>query len=106
MLYTKTTFVIAMLCCLTAAGLHAQGVQAALSGVATDESGAVVADVRIQVVDAATGQRREVSSDADGRFTIPFLPPGRYTIFARRKGFDHLQIDNVVLNAADQLAIA
>ena len=102
-----TTKLVIMLLCgvVSATALQAQGVQAALSGVATDESGAVVPGVRIEVVDAATGRRREARSDAEGRFTIPFLPPGSYTIFARRDGFDHLQIDNVVLNAADQLAI-
>ncbi len=61
---------------LTAA---AQTASALLTGTILDENGAAVSTVNITLTNSETGLQRRVSSNADGHFTVPLLPPGRMT---------------------------
>ena len=57
-----------------------------VKGRITDQSGAALSDVVVTAVNAATGARHGSRSDAEGRYQIPFLEPGTYTIRAQRIG--------------------
>lgn len=76
-----------------------------LTGVAVDESGGALPDVDVTVINAATGLSQRTVSDADGRFTIPRLPPGRYSVSAQRAGFATYRRDDVRLAADSETAI-
>jgi len=82
----------------------AQGTNATLSGTVTDENGAIVPGVAISVTNPATALERTATTTDEGYFTIPLLPPGNYTITARRDGFAAVKIP-VVLNVGDQKAL-
>jgi hypothetical protein len=84
-----------------AANCWAQAPSATLGGVATDPSGAVMADVAIKVVQAGTDLQRSLKTDAEGRFQFPFLPPGTYTVLARKDGFAPVDYSSLVLNVSD-----
>ena len=59
--------------------LNAQGVtSASLLGTVTDSGGAVVPNASVQVKNVGTGQLQQVSTDAQGRYTIAELPIGDY----------------------------
>src|SRR5262249_39758766 len=83
----------------------AQSPTASLSGTIVDETGAAVGDVVVVLVDAATAQRREATTTAEGTFVIALLPPGRYSVSARREGFTTLEVPAVVLNEHDAVAL-
>ena len=51
----------------------------ALRGTVFDLSGGQIAGATIVVVNAATGLRYSVTSDAEGRFALELLPPGDYS---------------------------
>jgi len=65
----------------------AQTNSATLSGIVMDSQGAVVPDVAIRVSSMATGLKRKVTTNSEGLFTLPLLPPGAYSLQAQREGF-------------------
>jgi iron complex outermembrane receptor protein len=66
------------------AGAHAHGhPHAALRGTVRDSAGRPVAAARVQLVEL----HREYLTHGDGTFVFADVPPGRYTLEARRLGF-------------------
>src|SRR5262249_49169824 len=57
------------------------------------------------VVNSATSLERTATTGDSGYFNIPLLPPGTYTVTARREGFAPLRAENVILNVGDQKAL-
>ena len=76
---------------------YAQGATATLSGTIMDSSGAAVPDAILTVINESTRLQRETTSGSEGYFTIPLLPPGRYTVTAKRQGFNQTEIKDLVL---------
>jgi hypothetical protein len=67
---------------------HAQTVAIAqISGVVSDESGAALPGVEVQVTQTGTGATRFVVTDAHGGFVLPNLPIGPYRLEAKLQGF-------------------
>jgi len=60
---------------------------AALTGVVTDRSGAVVSNATVTITDVATARSIVVKTDAAGRYLAGKLEPGVYAIQARSMGF-------------------
>lgn len=87
------------------APLHGQTATATLSGVVADDSGAVLPDATVTLVNVATAGARSATTNAEGSFTFPFASPGRYTVRAERTGFAPAALANVVLNVGDQVAV-
>ena len=65
----------------------AQTTTATMTGAVSDTSGGVVPGVTVTVTSTATALKRSVTSDADGRYVVPALPPGRYEVRAELAGF-------------------
>lgn len=83
----------------------AQSATATLSGTVVDQQESVVNNVKITVQNDATSLKREVTSNNDGRFVVPVLPPGTYTLTALRDGFAPVKINNIVLNVNDERSL-
>ena len=64
----------------------AQTNSATLSGTVRDSAGAVVPDVAITVSNAATGLKRQATTNGEGIFTLPLLPPGLIRCRPNMKG--------------------
>jgi hypothetical protein len=58
----------------------------AIRGTVSDVGGGQVAGATVVVVNAATGFRYSVTSDAEGRFVLDLLPPGEYSARAESVG--------------------
>jgi hypothetical protein len=71
---------------LLPAAARAQAV-GAVTGVVSDESGAVIPGVTVEATNAGTGLVRTAVTDSDGRFDLPQLQPGRYNLKASLSGF-------------------
>ncbi len=62
-------------------GVMAQGVQTGtMSGSVTDQQGLALPGVTVTATSPALQGARETMSDANGRYTMPALPPGVYTV--------------------------
>jgi len=65
----------------------------------------VVPGATVTAENKATGLKRQATTNDEGQFTIPLLPPSTYTVTAQAGGFSPVQISNVVLNVGDQKAL-
>ncbi|MBM3738136.1 MAG: TonB-dependent receptor [Acidobacteria bacterium] len=71
-----------------AAGIaSAQSFSSTLSGVISDQSGAMIAGAAVTATQVATNAASTATSDAEGRFVIPGLQPGPYRVSAEATGF-------------------
>jgi hypothetical protein len=79
-------FCLAVLISLLPAQAFAQAT-GSISGLITDQSGAVMPGVTVEATNAATGQVRNSVTGADGFYTLPLLQPGTYDVKATLSGF-------------------
>ena len=82
-----------------------QSTTATLSGTVTDQNGAVVPAAEITVENISTALKRHATTNDEGYFTVPLLPPSTYSVTAQRTGFTPMRVENVILNVADQKAL-
>ena len=75
-------------------GVSAQST-ASISGVIRDSAGGVVPGAAVVVKDQGTGRTFEAVTGADGRYQIPALQAGSYTITASLVGFKTAEAKNV-----------
>jgi hypothetical protein len=84
----RSVVTLAMVFVLIACIGHAQTVAIAqISGVVTDESGAALPGVEVQVTQTATGATRFVVTDTRGAYVLPNLPIGPHKLEAKLQGF-------------------
>ena len=82
-----------------------QGGRSEITGTVVDQAKAVLPGVTITVVNEATGLERTAVTSGDGRFVIPTLVPGTYTIKAELQGFQTVIQTGVVLNVGQEVAV-
>jgi len=94
--------VAASIALLLGMGLHtrvaAQAVGATLTGTVTDQSGGVVPNASVAILNTATGEIRTISTNADGIYSAPNLVPGTYTATVTAPGFSKLVQSGIVLS--------
>ena len=88
-----------------AAPVFAQGGRSDINGTVFDADKAVLPGVTVTATNQDTGLERAVVSSSDGRFTIPTLVPGTYTIKAELQGFQLTTLTGLVLNVGQELTI-
>jgi outer membrane receptor protein involved in Fe transport len=76
-----------------------------ISGVATDPSGAVVAQAEITVTNVQTRVERNVRSNSDGLFVLTNLAVGNYTLTAKATGFKTFEATQIRLDVNDRLTV-
>lgn len=84
---------------------YAQSATASLSGTVTDETGGALPGVKISVENLNAGLRRQTTSNSEGYFVVPLLPPGVYNVRAERDGFATTDTREITLNVGDQRAL-
>src|SRR5712671_6869788 len=67
----------------------------AIAGTVSDPSGALVAGAAVVVKNQATQEERDLTTDAEGNFSVPFLTPGNYDLTVRAPGFEPLVLKSV-----------
>src|ERR1700733_4344895 len=72
-------------------GSYAQQATAKIVGTVTDSQGAVIPDVKITVMNAATNIAAETTTDKSGFYQVLDLPIGTYRITANHAGFRPLE---------------
>jgi len=90
---------------LFAATASAQVVTGTIGGKVSDPSGAIIPNAKIVVQNKNTGFERKIQTNAEGIYSLPFLPTGRYDVTAEATGFQPAARRNIDL-AADQKAAA
>ncbi len=86
---------------LSTAFVHAQDT-ASVTGTVRDASGASVANAEVTVSAADRGINRTTTTNSEGEYSVPALPPGSYDITVTAKGFKKYEAQGVVLNVAQK----
>ena len=68
-------------------GVFAQSDVGTIVGFVKDQSGAVVPNATVTIKNEGTGELHAVSTDAQGHYVAPSLPPAYYSMTAEAKGF-------------------
>jgi len=71
-----------------------------LTGIVTDQSGAVVAGANIVLTDPATGATRSTESSGTGLYDFSALNPANYNLKITAKGFQSFQQTGIVVNVS------
>ena len=79
--------IVAFCIVIGSAGLWAQAATGTVTGVVSDEQGAVVPAADIKLIETNTGSARSAQTNDAGRFTIVNVPPGSYDITVTKPGF-------------------
>ena len=98
--------VVCLFVVATASLLYGQGgANGTILGTVTDNSGAVVANAKVDVINIGTGVASHTETSADGNFTVPYLAPGGYRVTVEAPGFQKAVADNIVLAVAQQARV-
>lgn len=78
-----------------------------ISGVVQDPSGAVVPNARVTVSNPARGITRNLTSNEDGVFTAPALPPATgYEVRVEATGFNVYQVKDIQVMVGQNVSLA
>lgn len=83
------------------APVEAQSNTGQIRGKVTDPQNAVVAGASVTVTEQATGGKRETTTNDQGDFIVPSLPPGQYRVEIRANGFKNYTTENVPVRLTD-----
>ena len=102
----KSLSIVAIIACvflLVGRPAAAQDTTGTISGRAVDTQGLVLPGVTI----TATGPQgvKTTVTDGEGRFTIAFLTPGRYTVHADLQGFTRVERPDVLVSVGQTVDI-
>ena len=75
----------------------AQAASASISGTIADAQGGVLPGVTITVQNAESGTVRTGVTEADGKYRVAGLNPGRYNLTAELPGFQTIAVKDIVL---------
>jgi len=71
-----------------------------VAGVVKDASGAVISGARVTATNEA-GVERSATTDENGRYAVPLLPPGAYRVEADKESFSKATAENVVVRITE-----
>ncbi len=85
--------------------VHAQEFRSTIAGRVTDPSGSAIVNVKVLAVEQNTGAKFETNSGAGGEYSLPFLPPGPYTLTAETTGFKRFVREGLNITTNQRVAI-
>jgi outer membrane receptor protein involved in Fe transport len=95
----------ALACVFVWSTLHAQNVGGSIQGTVLDSTGASLPGAAVVVRNLATGDTRELLSDANGRYHALLLPPGEYALRASLTGFQTIERSGIRLTVGQDAVV-
>jgi len=92
---TSIVFVLAL-------SLAAQSNTGSITGVITDPNGAVIPNATVTVTNQGTNEKRTVQTDEEGRYDVPSLSTGTYTVEATGGGFQASSVRDLKLAVGER----
>lgn len=87
--------------CFMSSPAEAQSTTAEVTGSVHDQTGAIIPNAEVTVINKGTSAVRKTTSSGDGLFTINLLPPGSYTVTVQSPGFKMYEVASMTLAAGD-----
>ncbi len=85
--------------------LFAQSGTGTILGTVTDPTDAVIPGATVTITNQGTNIAREVTTDSRGRYVVPLLPVGQYTIRVSSSGFAQGEVTDLVLEVQDNRTV-
>ena len=92
-------FVLALGC------LSAQTPTGTLQGTIVDTSGAVVPGAKVVITNVATNEKKQLTTDDEGRYIQPFLLVGDYVVTVEKAGFQLLRQEGIHLDVGQNRSV-
>ena len=86
-------------------GIFAQSNTGSITGVVTDQNGAVVPNASVTVTNVGTNDTRTVQTNTDGFYEVPSLSTGVYKITSTANGFQESSVSDARLAVGDRLRV-
>jgi len=98
---------LALLAVLAAASVFAQSqaTTGQITGRAADSQGGALPSVKVTVSNPATGFSRSVSTNAEGLYSLPLLPPGDYDLSAELSGFQTVRRARITVTVGSNVNV-
>ncbi len=93
---------LAAIAILFAFSAFGQSNTGSITGLVTDQNGAVVPNATVTVTNQGTNEKRTVQADGQGRYDVPSLSTGIYTIEASGSGFAAASIKDLRLAVGER----
>src|SRR5262245_35593133 len=90
-----------ILATLSATAIFGQSTSGSITGTVKDEAGAPIPEAAVTINNPSTNLSRTITTNTQGVFIAPQLPPGKYTVTVEKKGFKKLEKTEIILNAID-----
>ena len=85
-----------------ATAAFAQSNTGSITGVVSDQNGAVVPNATVTVTNQGTNEKRTAQTDGEGRYEVPALPNGIYTVEAAATGFKTTSVKDLRLAVGEK----
>src|SRR5215469_3163035 len=96
---------LAFIICLASTLLHAQSTNASLAGRITDPSKALIASASVSATNTGKNFRYQTTTNSNGEYSLPNLPPGSYRLEIEKPGFKKLIEPNLTLYVQDRVEL-
>lgn len=83
----------------------AQSTQATITGIVSDKEGAVLDHAAVLITNTETGITVHTSTNAEGKYTVPALNVGVYSVSVEHDGFQRYVRQNLVLSTNQVLGV-
>jgi hypothetical protein len=94
---TTALVVLAMALSLCASGYAQESASSGIIGLVADSTHGALPGATVTVINVGTNAQRVATTDADGRFSIPNLPPATYTVRVELAGFQTVELKEFTL---------
>ena len=98
----SSLFILALALASVAA---AQTTSGSIAGNINDQNSAAIGGATVRISDAGKGFTLTATTDNEGRFVFPTVPPGTYTMTVEAVGFKKLERTGLLLVANDKLTL-
>ncbi|HYE72339.1 MAG TPA: carboxypeptidase-like regulatory domain-containing protein, partial [Blastocatellia bacterium] len=104
-MHLRKMFMFVLLAVLCTGASLAQTTSGSIAGTVTDPQQAAVANATVTLTDEAKALTQTATTDSEGRFVFPTVPPGTYTLSIEASGFKKTQRTGLQLVANDKLTL-
>jgi hypothetical protein len=94
-----------VLLCLGASGAIAQETTGTITGLVTDQTGAILPGTSVVVKHVATGRTQEIIANESGRYNATLLQPGTYEVTFTLSGFQPVVVKGIELHVNDRIEV-